>query len=624
LVSPEVSYRVALYDGDLDGAPELLAVEGFLYTNLTARVATGASPYKVDLDASGTLCLALYRALDGYLAATCPHGYYTYAVPANATLRAHRYGLTVRNATHTATLVGGRVYPSPVDGVPVLIDGRPALVGSRGGYLVLHYLDVGLEERVAPLNVTVVEALHDAGTVFGVGLAGGTVIFFSYDTVGRAFAFRPLAIGVLAQATATTGRVYALSADGVLYSIDRDGVVLRVAEGVSALYYPADSVDSFTALAAGRVLKVGEPGVVLEYPAPPGRVLSVDWCGDVLAASTDSGVYVATTKPLYASVRAPGVAYAGEEVEVGVWGAYDTVVVRVGGRVTTGRGNLTVREVLPPGRVAIEVRACRGVFCVENSTSILVLRRPLRLRVHYPATVPPYSPLEILVEALDGVTNASATVNCTIRDPRGRVEVSTVSGARVTATAVPDVDSAVLVVACGGGFYEVAEATVRSRLAEPYLRVGARYYGSGLLEVYGYDRYTGDTWDGGVVVEYLGMRVVGEGRALVTLPPGEVVLRVSLVRGNVTYYAEELKVTYYEDVYMVPAGERVVVADRVRVDVYTRTETVTRPFPVYHEVRVVDPLVIAVTAAFTAGCLYAVLLVLGRLPRPPGARGEAR
>jgi hypothetical protein len=69
------------------------------------------------------------------------------------------------------------------------------------------------------------------------------------------------------------------------------------------------------------------------------------------------------------------------------------------------------------------------------------------------------------------------------------------------------------------------------------------------------------------------MRVSGSGRVLVTLPPGEVVLRVSLVRGNVTYYVEELRVVYYEDIYKVPVGERVIVADRVRVDVYTRTET---------------------------------------------------
>jgi hypothetical protein len=620
LVSPGVSYRAVLYDGDLDGVPELLAVDGYVYTNLTAGLATGTLPYKVDLDGSGTLCLALYRSPDGYLTVTCPYGYRTYSVPANAVLRVFRYGVAVRNSTHAVALVGARLYPLPLDGVPLLVGGRPVALGARGGYLVLHYLDTGLEERLAPLAVDVAAASYDGGVVFGVGVSGNVSVFFRYDTAAGSLTFRPLPTGRLVQAVATSSRVYVLDAGGVLYSVDRDGRVVTVAEGVSALHYPADSVDSFTAVAVGRVVKVGGVGVVAEYPAPPGRVVATDWWGDVVAASTDSGIYVATTRPVYASVGAPRVVYAGEPVEVVVRGNYDTAVVRVGGRVVTARGNATVREVLAPGRVVVEVRACRGVFCVGNSTSILVLRRPLRLRVAYPPTVAPYGPVELLVEAFDVLRNASVAVNCTVRGPGGRVLANTTSGTRVTVPAVPDVDSSVLTVACGGGLYEVAEATVRSRLSEPYLGVGVRYYGSGLLEVYGYDRYTGEPWGGGVVVEYLGMRVSGSGRVLVTLPPGEVVLRVSLVRGNVTYYVEELRVVYYEDIYKVPVGERVLVADRVRVDVYTRTETLTRPIPVYHEVRVVDPLLLAATAAFTAGLMYALLLLLGRLPRLSRAR----
>jgi hypothetical protein len=119
LLSPGLSYRVVLYDGDLDGAPELLAVDGYVYTNLTAGLATGTLPYKVDLDGSGTLCLVLYRSPDGYLSVTCPYGYRTYPVPANAVLRVFRYGVAVRNSTHAVALVGARVYLLPLDGVPL-------------------------------------------------------------------------------------------------------------------------------------------------------------------------------------------------------------------------------------------------------------------------------------------------------------------------------------------------------------------------------------------------------------------------------------------------------------------------------------------------------------------------
>lgn len=122
-------------------------------------------------------------------------------------------------------------------------------------------------------------------------------------------------------------------------------------------------------------------------------------------------------------------------------------------------------------------------------------------------------------------------------------------------------------------------------------------------------------WNHSVVVKYLNITVSGRGRALITLPPGETTLRVFLVRGNTTYYVEELKVKYYEDVMKAPTGEPVILADRVKVEVYTMTETITRQFPAYYEVRTVDPMVIAVTVAFTAGCVYAILMLLGKLPK---------
>jgi len=172
-------------------------------------------------------------------------------------------------------------------------------------------------------------------------------------------------------------------------------------------------------------------------------------------------------------------------------------------------------------------------------------------------------------------------------------------------------------VTCGGGNYEIVSVTVRSKLTEPYLKIKFNYYGSGLLEISGYDVYTGEDWDGLVVVEYLDLDIVvtGERSALVTLPPGSTRLNISLVKNNITYYTEEVTVVYYEDVFMVPAGMPVIVGDRVKVDVYTLTETITRPIPVYYEIRVVDPLIVAATAAFTAGAVYAILMILGRLPR---------
>ena len=623
LLSSEVSRHVALYDADLDGEPELLAIDSNLYSNLTIKIATDATPLKFDFNSTGMLCLALYRAVDGYLAVTCPYGYYIYTVSVNSILRVYRYGLSLYNATHRFVLLAGRLYSVSVDGVPLVVGGRPAVIGSYKGYIVLYYLDTGFDERIAPLNITIVEALYYEALIYGIGLAGNTSLFFRYNITGREFTFRALGIDPPLQVVASTNKIYVLGGDHVLYSVDSNGGVSRIADGVTALFYPADSVDSFTALTMDRILKVSNSSTASEYPLPFDRVYAVDWWGDVLAASTASGIYIATTKPLYASIQAPRVVYAGESVGIRVSGVYDAALVRVGDRMWSGLGTVELYETLPPGNISVEVKACRGVFCIENRTAILVLRRPLKIAVIYPNTTKPYNTLEIFVEALDKITNATTAVSCSIRDPGNHVVKYFTSGKSIDVQAIPDIDSSVFIVSCGGGIYETVETTVRSKFIEPYLKIGFRYYGSGLLEVYGYNRYTNEVWNGAVVVRYLNMTVIDVGRALITLPPGETSLKIFLARGNTTYHVEELRVVYYEDVFEVPVGEPVILADRIKVDVYTVTETVTRHFPVYYEIRTVDPLALVATAAFTAGSLYAILMLLGKLPKLSRARKEA-
>jgi len=461
---------------------------------------------------------------------------------------------------------------------------------------------------------------------------GTDLLYFEYNYRNHGgFTYRSLVISSLKQAVATTRKIYVLTEGGVLYAITSGGNLTYIMSNVSALYYPADSVDSFVALTSESVVKITDSGdniTIDEYPLPPvnlGEIYAVDWWGSVLAAATSRGVYVATTKPLYVVINAPISIYAGELIRVDVIGVYDSVVVDIAGRVYSGAGNLSIYTVLlSPGNITVTARACRGVFCVVNTTSILVKQRPLEVRVYYSDRVKPYDPLTVFVETIDKLSNSSVVVSCSISDPGRRVNESFPSGRNITIPAIPDVDSAVFTVICGGREYEVVTASVRSKLIEPYLKIKLRYYGSGLLEISGYDKYTGEAWSGLIRVEYLNLNitVTGENSTLITLPLGSTQLRVSLVKNNITYYVEELTVVYYEDVFMVPAGEEVIVADRVKVDVYTLTETITRPFPVYHEIRVVDPLVVAATAAFTAGAVYAILMLLGKLPRFPRFKRE--
>ena len=629
LLDPGISQRVALYDRDLDGEPEILAVDNRIYTNLTGNIGIPSPtiPCKVDLNATGNVSLVLYSPSTGKLEVYYQLKNYVLSVLVNATLEVYRWGLLVYNATNKSVIVAGIPYSIPVDlvGVPLLIDSKPLLIGSRGAGVELYDLKLESSSPITTLNITVVEALYDEsrGVVFGVGSTGTSLFYFEYDYI-VGFNYSPLVISSLKQAVATTRRIYVLTEEGVLYAITSGGNSTYIMSNVLALYYPADSVDSFVALTSRSVVKITDSGdniTIDEYPLSPvnsGEIYAVDWWGSVLAAATSRGVYVATTKPLYVVINAPASTYAGEPITVNVTGVYDSVVVNIAGRVYNMTGNQSIPFIFSyPGNFTVVATACRGVFCAVNTTSILVKQRPLEVRLSYPGSVKPYDPLTIFVETFDKLTNKSVVVSCSISDPLRRVYRAFESGGNITVPAVPDVDSVVFTVTCGGREYEVVSATVRSKLTEPYLKIKLRYYGSGLLEVSGIDKYTGDAWRGLVRVEYLDLNITveGENSALITLPLGSTRLNVSLVKNNVTYYAEELTVVYYEDVFMVPAGEAVIVADRVKVDVYTLTQTITRPFPVYHEIRVTDPLVVAATAAFTAGAVYAILMLLGKLPR---------
>ena len=624
-LSPEISRRIVLYDEDLDGEPEVLAIDNRIYTNLTGNISVSVitNPYKVDFNATGVLHLLLYNVLTGQLEVRYQFKSYIFTVLTNATLRVYRWGLLIYNATDKGVIVAGKFYTIPLDlnGIPILVDNKPIIIGSRGVGLILYDIDLRVEKTITLLNITVVEALYDKsrGVIYGVGSIDTTLLYFKYD--GEKFTYRPLGISRLIQAITTSSRIYVLSSERVLYAINASGDLTIIADNVIALYYPADSVNSFIALTTNSVLKIVDVNGyinILRHPLPPlplSEIYAIDWWGSILATATSRGVYIATIKPLYVSINAPLSTYAGDLVTIGVSGVYDGVLVNIAGRIYSGIGNLSLSVILPPGNITITAEACRGVFCVENTTNILVLKRPLKVRVVYPEIIAPYNSMNIFTETIDELTNTSISINCTIRDPGGRVVQYFNSGSTITIPAIPDVDSAVFTISCGGGNYELVDVNVRSKFTESYLKIGVKYYGSGLIEVYGYNKYTGEIWRGLVVVRYLNMTIIGEDKALITIPPGEIALRVLLVRDNITYYAEEFKVVYYEDVFAVPAGEAVIVADRVKVDVYTLTETITRPFPIYHEVRVIDPLIIAATSAFTAGAVYAILMLLGKLPR---------
>jgi len=153
LLDPGISQRVALYDRDLDGEPEILAVDNRIYTNLTGNISMPSPtiPCKVDLNATGEVSLVLYSSSTGKLEVYYQLKSYVLPVLVNATLEVHRWGLLVYNATNKSVVVAGRPYSIPVDlvGVPLLVDNKPLFIGSRGEGVVLYDLEF---EIVAQLH----------------------------------------------------------------------------------------------------------------------------------------------------------------------------------------------------------------------------------------------------------------------------------------------------------------------------------------------------------------------------------------------------------------------------------------------------------------------------------------
>ena len=143
LLDVKISDRVVLFDSDLDGEPDQLAIDNYFYVEIPSPpLVTNAISYKVDFNATSTLCLVHYTAVDGFVAVTCPRLSYTRTTLVNATLRVYRWGLLLYNTTHRAVLMSGGLHDIPPDleGVPLVVNGTPVIIGTRGGYVEYYNL----------------------------------------------------------------------------------------------------------------------------------------------------------------------------------------------------------------------------------------------------------------------------------------------------------------------------------------------------------------------------------------------------------------------------------------------------------------------------------------------------
>lgn len=608
LVSSRVSHSTVLFDFDGDGLPEQLYLDGYAIAEPGVEVRTDGVPVKAGYPGLG-ICLYIYKPVTGSLSGVCRGFRAELPAPANETLRAYSAGLVVGDVA----VVGLKAYYSPQArrGAVLLVEGKPTVLGVENSRLVLHYLETGVVEYVADLNVTVYAAVYDSATdtVYAVATYGRTLLLLRYNALTRVFTYEPLPVVLVKQVFSTTRSLYILAGDNVLYRVKlRETRLEPVAPGYS-VFYPADSVDSFTLLGSGELVKIEERGERLETRSYPlltlKAVYAADWWDPILAVAGENGVYLASLQPLSVSVNAPLRVYAGEEFAVSVKGEYASVYLLVGKTTYTSSGDFTVNLSLPAGVYTVKAVACRGVYCTTLEGSVTVERRPVRISAHYPEKAKPYERLVVLVEVFDVVANASIGVACTIRDPERRVNVAFESGKPVEVSAIPFDVKALFTVEClGGEYYENAETVVAVHLTEPYLAVNISMEKPGLLGIQGYDVYTGEPWRGLVTVEVDGVRFAGGGVVKVTLKPGRSLLRVTLARNNVVVFEREYEVYYYHELLYETATVTIKETRALLVTVTTPVET-----------RAVEPLILAVVALFSAGATYALMVLIARRAR---------
>lgn len=609
---------VALLDLERDGLVETVAIDGFLYI-YGSETPTGAYPFKGIVDETGELCLFLYNSIRGFMTAMCPAGFRRISAPLNAVPRVFPQGVIMSDIVYTA----GSIYFTPVARTGVLLEvpGGRGVLGVYNETVVLHVLHTGEFVEVYPIPLDVLAAFYvnETGVLYVVFSAKDDTFVLEYNLTSRTILRHPvpLNIGRAVQGVSTRFSVFILTDAGLLYRLRPGQQPVLITTG-DRVYYPADSLDSFTLKGENWVVRVidaeNETRVErVEVPGDLGFILSTDWWGSIVAVATTTGVYITTVETIEVELDAPVQVYAREPFNMTIKGLYETAVINVSGHVISFNGTLSTSFVLPSGEHLIQVRACRGLVCRVIEHSLFVSPRPLKVVVEKPEVAEPYQEVSIFIDALDVLTGSRAMTTCLLEDVSGRVKVFVIPGSTVAVPAIPDVDSAIYSVTCGGGDYSRSVELVRIKLAKPSYRAWFKYRGLGHLEVYAYDVYTGDLWTQELLVKIGNETVRGRGVVELVLQPGENRIAVYLVVGEREVFLEEALLVYYEDASSVPLTEEVIVADRVE----TFTTTIFRPvfIPEPIEVERPDPLVTVSSAVLAAGVTYALMTLIYRSRR---------
>jgi len=574
----EPVYPFATADIDGDGAPELVTPayvwDGGALVNTTEMLVVA----KADVDGDGLNEIVTYAPVSGVVTLYNPPLIDEYTVDPGAeevvaTSRSVRVGgVVVTGAGAMDWGVAGAVSGDDY----VLAD-----INSTGLYLYLSWR--GSIVHVYPaINASIVDvALFDRTVVVLLDVVNGSAVYVYDDVTGSGRLTIYPGAEPRAGYIASPDVVYVFS-DDVLYRL-AGGRVTPVF-GYEAFFYPAGAGAGDAVLYTGHRLiavRLGAESVAVlatvDYRSTP---LWADYDGFKFFVASGTGIEMYIRDPAPAvSVAVPPVVYVGEDIIVVVSGNYTTATVSgPGATYTITETNTTLKfKANIPGKYEIVAVACTVPgACTRVAVPVTVAPRPLEILVEAPENVTPYQPFTVNVEAYDAITMELAdNVLCTAEVEGYGIVGTTVPGP-ITLPAVPTGTSVVVHLTCRGPTYQETTKTLALALSEPYLDADLDYLGAGKFRIHVYNKFTGQPYTGEIYyyVNGLGPQIPTPDLTF-TLQPGEYNITIEAVFNNVPIYRETIPVRYYETIFEVPAGERVIVGDRIIEVVKNQTVTVT-------------------------------------------------
>jgi len=614
-ISSNISKHVVLVDTDFDGIADRVAIDNAIITP-TGSYITNSIPFKMFFQDNENPCTLFYNAFSGNLRIICKNSVYDFSVPANATLHIYRYGVSIGDVI----ISRGFAYKVNVPGAPVYVDGELAVVTTYGGWLRLYYVNRGVEEKIYQMSLRIFEATYNSSSkmLYIIASSETSTYILKYNISSKIFYYEPLNIGSALQVFSTSKSVYILTDEGALYRVELSTSKTMLIDYGSKIFYPADSPNSLILLGKRKVVKIIDYGSSINFEERQlpnvDSVYAVDWYGPLIAVATNLGVYIASTKSLELSINYPTTVYAGQLFTIRVASSYPIVITSIDNSMFRSSNGVIVANIsLPKGVHKVGVVTCLGILCIHREGNITSIPKPLKLVVYYPAEVRPYQNISIAIRTFDALSNYETKVSCVIRDSHGNI-YKVLSGSETSVVATPDIDSAVFTITCGNEYYAEESKIIKIDFSEPYLAIKTIYNGSGNLCLTGYNKYLETPWNDEIKIVLNNKNTsLGKGIACVKLRPGDNKLSVFLIRNNITYYSQNLDVVYYENVWSVPAGERVVIGDRVTTT--TVVVTKTEKFPVVYEVKTIDPLAAIGIAVLASSITYVALLLVNKARR---------